>query len=119
MRVILDFWDHVDWSDEEIEQNLEKVVGYLERHRIEYAESSLDVYRLLIEISKADFLEFCSFLAEELRAPLNCVHVPYQILCVNGEGDFEVIDSTPGGMNIDDFVYYMWRKRVVFPKIQF
>lgn len=118
MRVILDFWDHVEWSDEEIEQNKIKVIKYLKEHKIEHSEDPIDFDSIQIEIRKADFLEFCSFLTEKLGAPLNCIHVPYQVLCVNGDGNFEVIDTPPDGMNIDDFVNYLWRKRVKFPKIE-
>jgi hypothetical protein len=115
----LEFWDHVDWSDEKIEQNLKKVFDYLKKHKIEYGEDPLDSHSILIEMSKAEFLEFCSFITEKLRAPPNCIHVPYQVLCVNGDGNFEVIYSPPEEMNIDDFVYYIWRKHVKFPKIDF
>lgn len=114
---MLDFFDHVDWSGKKIDKNMKKVIEYFKKNNILYGEDPFDFRGILIEMTKAEFLEFATFLKEELGASLNCLHIPYQTFCVNGEGNFEVIDELPAGMTIDDFVYYMWQKRVEFPKI--
>ena len=118
MLVVLYFYDHIDWSDEKIEESRGKIFKYLKERNIEYGEIPLDFDSIIIDIEKGDFLEFCSFLTEKLGVSPNCIHVPYQILCVNGAGDFEVIDKPPDGMIIDDFVKYLWHKQAKFPRIE-
>jgi len=70
LRVILNFFDHVDWSGKKIDKNMKKIIEYFKKNNILYGEDPFDYYKILIEMTKAEFLEFASFLIEELGASL-------------------------------------------------
>jgi hypothetical protein len=109
---MLHFFDHVNWSEDTIEKNVERVKEFLNDHKFEYVIDPEGFDSLIIEIERKDFLEFASFLAEKLRAPLNCIHIVYQTLCVNGEGAFEtMVDEEAKG-----FIEFAWNKKVNFCK---
>lgn len=68
------------------------------------------MFELLVDPHmKADFLEFSHSVTKELGASPDVVHVPYQILCVNGKGKFEVQIELH---EIDDFVESIWSKHI-------
>lgn len=130
MWIILKLQDHVNWSDKRIIRSQKKVVEYCKEHKLNYiVDPSLDCYEgppclyepldmfeILVDmLEKSDFLEFCSFVTEKLGAPPDVIHIPYQILCVNGNGNFEVKIGLP---KVDEFVQDIWGKRIQFPKIE-
>ncbi len=117
MRIIFELWGHVDWSIQKIEKNYKKIIEYLNGHKIPYIEDDLD-NNIIIEFSKEEFFEFCSFISDGKIAPLECIHIPYEILCVNGKGAFEVIKHIPEGIeDINQFVHSMWQKQVRYPSL--
>lgn len=118
MRIILRFDGHTNWSLEETELNIQRLTGYLERNKVPYNREIGEYGSFQIEITRLDLLGFFSFLKEQLHAPASCLHFPYQTLCVNGEGKFELIEYFPDGMTIDDFAKDVWNKKITFPKVR-
>ena len=118
LRLLLRFEDHTGWSLEETELNIQKLTGFLDKNKIPYNDEIGEYGSFQIEITRPDLLGFLSFLTEQLHAPAGCLHFPYQTLCVNGEGKFELIEYFPDGMTIENFAKDVWNKRVVFPKVE-
>lgn len=110
MRIMLDFFDHVDWSEDTIEKNIERVKKFLDDHSFEYVVDPESIDSLIIRVERKYFLEFASFLTEKLRAPLNCIHIVYQTLCVSGNGAFETIVDEEA----KDFIEFAWNKKIDF-----
>lgn len=108
MRVTLTLFDHTDWSEEKIEASNKKISSYLDKHKIEFGQDPSEIDTFLIEMSKQELMEFCTFLTENLKLPLNCMHIPYQTLCVNGNGDFEAISDEEAV----EFIRFMWHKKI-------
>src|SRR3990172_1262833 len=118
IRLILRFEGHTDWSQEETELKIQKLTGFLDRNRITYNKEIGEYGSFQIEITRPDFVGFLSFIKEQLHAPASCLHFPYQTLCVNGEGKFELIYYFPNGMDIDRFAQSIWNRKFMFPKVE-
>src|SRR3989304_5055051 len=118
-RLILRFEGHTDWSQEETELKILKLTGFLDRNKIPYARDIGEYGSFLIEITRPDMVKLGAFLNENLHASHACLHFPYQVLSVNGEGNFELIDYSPYGRDINNFAQSIrkTRSRVSLPKI--
>ena len=117
MRLILRFEGHTNWSLVETDTNIQKLTGYLDKNKIAYNREIGEYGSFQIEITRPDLTGFLSFLTEQLHAPAGCLHFPYQTLCANGEGKFELIEYFPDGMTIEEFAETVWNKKVIFPKV--
>ena len=130
--LMVDFSSHVSQSCERIASMQKTLLKYLKENgfrymvdpKMECTEDSLfedteSFYDFIINVgTKADFLQLCAFITEELRAPLRSIHIPYQLLEVNGEGQLEIHHILQvRGLSIDDFVKDIWGKKADFPKI--
>jgi len=113
----LRFEGHTDWSLPETDLNIQKLTGFLDRNKIPYGKELGEYGSFQIEINPPDMPGFFSFLSETLKAPVDCIHFPYPILCVNGKGEFELIEYFPNGMTIEEFAKTAWHKNSVFPKV--
>ena len=117
LRLLLRFEGHTSWSLPQTDQNIQKLVSYLNTNRVTYSREIGEYGSFQIEITRPDLLPFLSFLKEQLKAPDGCLHFPYQTLCVNGEGKFELIEYFPDGMDVDKFAQSVWNRNVSFPKV--
>ena len=117
VRLILRFEGHTNWSLPETDGNIQKLTGYLDRNKIVYSREIGEYGSFQIEITRSDLIDFLPFLTEQLRAPAGCLHFPYQTLCVNGEGNFELIEYFPEGKDVDKFAQSIWNRKVAFPKV--
>ena len=105
---MLQFFDHVNWSEDKIEKNVERSKEFLNNHEYEYVLDPEGFDSFIIEVQRKNYLEFASFLAEKLGASLNCIHIVHQTLCVNGMGALEsMIDQ-----EAIDFIEFAWNKKV-------
>ena len=120
LRLLLRFEGHTDWSLEETELNIQKLIAFLDKNRITYARDIGEYGSFQIEITRADLVYLNSFLDEHLHAPPICFHFPYQVLCVNGEGKFELIEYFPDGRDANNFARSIrkTKSRVSLPKIE-
>jgi hypothetical protein len=116
LRLLLRFEGHTSWSLPQTDQNIQKLVAYLNTNRVTYSREIGEYGSFQIEITRPDLLPFLSFLKEQLNASDGCLHFPYQTLCVNGEGKFELIEYFPDDMDIDKFTQNVWNRFVSFQK---
>ena len=77
------------------------------------------IWLLPNRITRPDMVKLGDFLNENLHASHACLHFPYQVLCVDGEGNFQLIDYSPYGRDINNFAQSIrkTRSRVSLPKI--
>ena len=113
---MLRFENRTGWSLQETEVNLQKLVGFLNQNKIAYNREIGEYAAFNLEATALDLPILLSFLAEELHAPRRCLLFPYQTLCVNGDGESELIDYFPEGVTIDDIAQELWKKKTQLPR---
>jgi hypothetical protein len=114
---MLSFENRASWSLQETEVNLQKLVGFLNQNKIAYNREIGEYAAFNLEVTALDLPALVSFLAEELYAPRRCLLFPYQTLCVNGEGESELIDYFPEGVTIDDIAQELWKKKTRLARV--
>jgi hypothetical protein len=114
---MLRFENRTDWSLSETEANLQKLMGFLNQNKIAYDREIGEYAAFNLEVTALDLPALLSFLAEELHASRRCLLFPYQTLCVNGEGESELIDYFPEGVTVDDLAMELWKKKTRFPRV--
>ena len=117
MRLMLRFENRASWSLAETEVNLQKLVGFMNQKKIAYNREIGEYAACNLEVTALDLPALLSFLAEELHAPRRCLLFPYQTLCVNGDGEFELIEHLPEGVTIDDIAQELWKKKTGLPRV--
>lgn len=117
MRVVINFLDHVEWSDEEVAKNTKKLKKFLNDNDFKFCiEDVIWSDGIVInDLTEDDFKMVYSFLTEKLHAPPKCIHLNYQSFCVNDEGRFELIQS--GSTEIENIVRNILHKNTDFPII--
>jgi hypothetical protein len=78
LRLLLRLEGHTSWSIPQTDQNIQKLVAYLNTNRVTYSREIEEYGSFQIEISGSDLLPFLSLLKEQLKAPDGCLHFPYQ-----------------------------------------
>ena len=96
---------------------MQKLTGFLNKNKIARNREIGEYATFKLEVTAVDLPEFLSFLAEELHAPRRCLFFPYQPLCVNGDGEFDLIEYLPEGVTIDDFAIELWKKKTRFQRV--
>lgn len=122
MRVIVDF--------NENKKPINSIAKRTERLEKFFLSNDIEVYgfppmgvfghdRLLVnDVDKEEFEKIYTYIVDELKAKPTCIHLPYQTLCVNGNGDVETIDEDEHHlMQINEFVQTKNNKQVELPKI--
>jgi hypothetical protein len=120
LRVIVDLSEG-DKINKKISARREKLEKFLLEKDIEFYDiPSLEGYgycrSLINDVSNEQFDEIFAFITEKLKASPKCIHLPYQTLGVNGEGNLEAIDE-PHTLEIDRFVQSKYNKQLEFPSI--
>ena len=117
MRLMLRFENRTSWSLQETESSLQKLAVFLNQNKIAYNREIGENAAFNLEVAALDLPALLSFLTEELHAPRRCLLFPYQTLCVNGEGESELIDYFPEGVTIDDIAQELWKKKTRLPRV--
>ncbi|MGA3191708.1 MAG: hypothetical protein ABSD73_04235 [Candidatus Bathyarchaeia archaeon] len=122
MRVIVDFNEDKKPINT-IAKRTEKLEKFFVSNDIEvYGIPPMDVFgheRLLVnDVDKEEFEKIYTYIVKKLKAKPSCIHLPYQTLCVNGNGDIETIDEEEQHlMQINEFVQSKNNKQLELPKI--
>lgn len=120
MRVIVDFNEN-NKINKKIGNRNEKLDKYLlKKEIIFYNIPSIDGFgydRFLIsDVDDEEIEQIFSFITTELKASPKCIHLQYQTLCVDGEGNIEALDELHFS-DILRFVQTKYNKQIELPTI--
>ena len=122
LRIIVDF-NEKKRNYKTAAKRTEMLEKFLVANDIEvYGFPSIDDdYHERLLINNADHEQFEKvyvYITKELKAKSTCIHLPYQTLCVNGNGDLEALNEDEYSLSqINEFVQSKQNKQIELPKI--
>lgn len=120
MRVIVDFNENQK-INKKISQRKEKLDKFLLANDYEFynipSSDNLGYDSFLIsDVDNKQFEKIFSFITNGLKASPKCIHLPYEILSIDGEGNIETIRESDTS-EINRFVQTKYNRQLEFPTI--
>lgn len=105
MLVLVQFSRYVHWSNGTLNKKISQTISYLNEHKIPHFKQPIESNlcdSIAMEVDKERLSEFSVFVTKTLKAPVRCIHIPYQTLSVDGLGKVEVMNYSP---SLDQFFF--------------